>query len=92
MVPPTTTGFLHIARLHGDPVPATYRIVFAALGGRLRGTHAECQGLDELTTFLRRAGVPRPEIELAWQVLAKRRSFSVSRVTLTDTQLDALGL
>jgi hypothetical protein len=87
-----TTGFLHIARLHGDPVTATYRLVFAALGGRLRSTHAECQGLDELTSFLRRAGVPIPKIELAWRGLAKRRTYSVARVMLTDTQLDALGL
>jgi len=87
-----TTGFLHITRLRGDPVTATYRIVFAALGGRLRSTHAECLGLDELTSFLRRAGVPIPEIELVWQSLAKRRSHSIARVALTDAQIDALGL
>jgi hypothetical protein len=87
-------GFLHITRGHGDidPVNAEYRIVFAPLGGRLRGRHAGCQGLDALTDFLRQAGVPLPEIERAWQSLAKRRIHSVPRITLTPAQLDALGL
>ncbi|HSE03885.1 MAG TPA: hypothetical protein VLK35_06985 [Methylomirabilota bacterium] len=88
----TATGFLHITRLRGDPVNAEYQIVFAPLGGRLRGRHARCQGLDVLTTFLQRAGVPLPEIERAWQNLAKRRIHSVSRVALTPAQLEALGL
>ncbi len=68
-------GFLHITRVHGDtdPVKAESRIVFAPLGGRLRDRHAQCQGLDALTDFLRQAGVPLPEIELAWQNLARRR-------------------
>jgi hypothetical protein len=87
-------GFLHITRVHGniDPVNAEYRIVFAALEGRLRTRQAQCLGLDGLTDFLRQAGVSRPEIERAWQSLAKRRIYSVPRVTLTQAQLEALGL
>lgn len=87
-------GFLHITRVNGhiDPVTAEYRIVFAPLGGRLRSRHAQCQGLDALTDFLRQAGVPLPEIELAWQNLARRRIYSVPRITLTPAQLEALGL
>jgi hypothetical protein len=90
----SASGFLHITRLHGavDPVNAEYRIVFAPLGGRLRSRQARCQGLDALTDFLRQAGVPLPEIERAWQNLAKRRIYSVPRITLTPTQLEALGL
>ncbi len=63
------TGFLHITRVqdHIDPVKAAYRLVFAPLGGRLRSRHPYRQGLDALTDFLRQAGVPLPEIELAWQ-------------------------
>jgi hypothetical protein len=45
-----------------------------------------------LTSFLRRAGVPLPEIERAWQNLARRRIYSVPRVTLTQAELDDLGL
>jgi hypothetical protein len=87
-------GFLHITRGPGpiDPVNAEYRIVFAPLGGRLRTRHAQCQGLDALTDFLRQAHVPLPEIERAWQSLAKRRIYSVPRVALTPAQIDALGL
>jgi len=87
-------GFLHITRVHGhtDPVIAEYRIVFAPLGGRLRSRHAQCQGLDALTDFLRQAGVPLPEIERAWQNLVRRRIYSVPRVTLTRAQLESLGL
>jgi hypothetical protein len=87
-------GFLHITRIHGpsDPVNAEYRIVFAPLGGRLRSRHARCQGLDGLTDFLRQAGVPLPEIERAWQNLAKRRIYSIPRVALTRAQISALGL
>ena len=88
------TGFLHITRVHGhvDPVNAKYQIVFAPLGGRLRSRHALCQGLDGLTDFLRQAGVPLPEIERAWQHLAKRRIYSVQRVALTQAQIEALAL
>jgi hypothetical protein len=87
-------GFLHITRVHGDidPVNAEYRIVFAPLGGRLRSRHAQCQGLDTLTDFLRQAGVSLPEIERAWQNLARRRLYSVPRIMLTPAQLEALGL
>jgi hypothetical protein len=85
-------GALHISRFEGDPVTATYQIVFAPEGGRLRSRRAQCQGLDELTSFLRRAGVPVPAIELAWLRLAKRGFYSFPRVRLTDIQLDALGL
>jgi hypothetical protein len=87
-------GFLHITRIHGplDPVSAEYRIVFAPLGGRLHTRHAQCQGLDALTDFLRQAGVPLPEIEQAWQNLARRRIYSVPRVALTHAQIEALGL
>ena len=89
-----TLGFLHITRGPGpiDPVNAEYRIVFAPLGGRLRNQHALCQGLDGLTDFLRQARVPLPEIERAWQNLARRRIHSVPRVALTRPQIDALGL
>ena len=88
------TGFLHITRVDGqiDPVNAEYRIVFAPLGGRLRSRHVQCQGLDALTDFLRQAGVPLPEIELAWQNLARRRIYSFPRITLTPAQLEVLGL
>jgi hypothetical protein len=88
------TGFLHITRVHGhiDPVNADYQVVFAPLGGRLRSRQAPCQGLDGLTDFLRHAGVPLPEIERAWQNLAKRRIYSVPRVSLTRAQIEALGL
>jgi hypothetical protein len=88
------TGFLHITRIHGplDPVNAEYQIVFAPLGGRLRSRHALCQGFDGLTDFLRRARVPLPEIERAWQNLAKRRIYSVPGVLLTRAQIEALGL
>jgi hypothetical protein len=87
-------GFLHIIRVHGplDPVSAEYRIVFAPLGGRLHNRHAQCQGLDALTDFLRQAVVPLPEIERAWQNLAKRRIYSVPQVALTQVQIEALGL
>lgn len=87
-------GFLHITRVPGpvDPINAEYRVVFAPLGGRLHDRHALCQGLDGLTDFLRRAGVPLPEIERAWQNLAKRRIYSVPRVSLTRAQIEALGL
>ena len=73
-----------------DPINAEYRIVFAPLGGRLR--NAQCHGLDTLTDFLRLAHVPLPEIERAWQHLAKRRIYSVPRVALTRAQIDAFGL
>ena len=88
-----TVGFLHITRVHGpvDPVNAQYRIVFAPLGGRLRSSQALCQGLDGLTDFLRRARVPIPEIEQAWQNLAKRRIYSVPQVALKQAQIEALG-
>jgi hypothetical protein len=36
--------------------------------------------------------VPLPEIERAWQHLARRRIYSVPGVALTPGQLDALGL
>ena len=36
--------------------------------------------------------VPLPEIERAWQNLAKRRIYSVPGVALTQAQIDALGL
>ena len=88
------TGFLHITRAPGDidPVSAEYRIVFAPLGGRLRRRQVHCQGLDALTDFLRQAAVPLQEIERAWQNLARRRIYSVPRVTLTPAQLEALRL
>jgi hypothetical protein len=89
-----TRGLLHITRIHGplDPVDAEYQIVFAPLGGRLRSRHARCRGLDGLTDFPRHARVSLPEIEKAWQNLAKRRIHSVQGVALTPVQLDALGL
>ena len=88
------TGFLHITRSQDqiDPVNAEYRIVFAPLGGRLRSRHALCHGLDALTDLLRQARVPLPEIELAWQNLARRRIYSVPGISLTPAQLEALGL
>jgi hypothetical protein len=48
------TGFLHVMRVPArlDPVNAEYRIVFAPLGGRLRGRRVSCLGLDALTDFL----------------------------------------
>jgi len=73
-------------------VNAEYRIVFAPLGGRLRTRHAQCQGLDALTDFLRQAHVPLPEIARAWQNLAKRRIYSIPQVAMTPAQIDALGL
>lgn len=90
----SATGFLHIVRLSGtvDPVAATYRIAFAPLGARLRGRHVTCQGLDALTDFLRQAGVPIPEIERAWRMLARHRFHAIPRVTLTSFQIEALGL
>jgi hypothetical protein len=93
-MPEASTGFLHITRGPGDidPVNAEYRIVFAPLGGRLRSRHAQCHGLDALTDFLRQARVPLPEIERAWQNLARRRIYSVPRIRLTPAQLEALGL
>jgi hypothetical protein len=36
--------------------------------------------------------VPLPEVERAWQNLARRRIYSVARVALTRAQIDALGL
>ena len=88
------TGFLHIVRLTGavDPVIAEYRIAFAPLGGRLRGRHVRCQGLDRLTDVLRQARVATPEIERAWRTLARHRFHAIPRVTLTPAQLEALGL
>jgi len=40
------TGFLRVVRVSTrvDPVNAEYRIVFAPLGGRLRGRRVSCQG------------------------------------------------
>ncbi len=89
----SVTGFLHIVRLSGvvDPVVATYRLAFAPLDARLRSRHVFCQGLDALTDFLRRAGVPILEIERAWRILARRRFHSIPRVTLTADQIEALG-
>jgi hypothetical protein len=86
-------GFLHVVRIGGnvDPVNAVYRIAFAPLDGSLRGRQAR-EGLDALTDFLRQAGVPIPEIERTWQVLAKRRVHSIPRIALTPAQLEALGL
>ena len=75
-----------------DPVVATYRIAFAPLGGRLRGRHVTCQGLDALTDFLRRARVPILGIERAWRMLASRRFHAIAHVTLSPAQLEALGL
>ena len=88
------TGFLHVVRVptRVDPVNAEYRIVFAPLGGRLHGRRVSCQGLDALTDFLRRAGVPIPDIERAWQTLVRRRVHSIARIALTPAQLEALGL
>ena len=88
------TGFLHVVRVSArvDPVNAEYRIVFAPLGGRLRGRRVSCQGLDALTDFLRRAGVPIPEIERVWQTLVRRRVHSIPRIALTPAKLEALGL
>ena len=88
------TGFLHVTRVAArvDPVNAEYRIIFAPLGGRLRGRRVSCQGLDTLTDFLRQAGVPIPEIERAWQTLVRRRVHSIPRIVLTPAQLKALGL
>jgi hypothetical protein len=83
------TGFLHVMRVPArvDPVNAEYRIVY-----RLRGRRVSCLGLDALTDFLRRAGVPIPEIERAWQTLVRRRVHSIPRVVLTPAQLEALRL
>jgi hypothetical protein len=88
------TGFLHIVRIGGDidPVNAEYRIAFAPLDGRLRGRQARCEGLDVLTDFLRRAGVPIPEIERTWQALARRRVHSIPRIALTPAKIESLGL
>lgn len=90
----SATGFLHIVRLNGtvDPVLATYRIAFAPLGGRLRGRHVTCQGLEGLTSFLRRARVPTAEIERAWRMLATRRFHAIAQVRLTPAQIEALGV
>ena len=46
------TGFLHVVRVPArvDPVNAEYRIVFAPLGGRLRGRRVSCQGLEFRTS------------------------------------------
>lgn len=90
----SATGFLHVVRLNGtvDPVVATYRIAFAPLGGRLRGRHVTCQGLDALIDFLRRARVPIPEIERAWRMLTSRRFHAIAHVTLTQAQVEALAL
>jgi hypothetical protein len=73
-------------------VNAVYRIAFAPLDGSLRRRHAQREGLDSLTDFLRQAGVPMPEIERTWQALAKRRVHSIPRIALTSAQLEALGL
>jgi len=88
------TEFLHIVRRDApiDPVNAEYRIAFAPLGGRLRSRHVMVQGLDQLTAFLRQAHVGTPEIERAWRALVRRRVHSISRVGLTPTQIEALGL
>ena len=87
-------GFLHVVRIGGnvDPVNAVYRIAFAPLDGSLRGRQAQREGLDALTDFLRQTGVPIPEIERTWQVLAKRWVHSIPRIALTPAQLEALGL
>lgn len=87
-------GFLHIIRLNAaaDPVTAEYRVAFAPLGGRLRGRHVTCRGLDELTDLLRLAGVPIVEIERAWETLVKRRFHAIPRVGLTATRIEELGL
>jgi len=62
------------------------------LGGRLRSRHVTVQGLDWLTTFLRQAHVPTPEIERAWRALATRRVHSIPRVGLTPAEIETLGL
>jgi hypothetical protein len=87
------TGFLHIVRLNAavDPVSAEYRIAFAPLGGRLRGRHVTCRGLDGLTEVLQQAGVPIEAIERAWEILAKRRFHAIPRVVLTPTRIEELG-
>src|SRR5258708_28574139 len=87
-------GFLHVVRIGEDidPVNSVYRIAFAPLDGSPRSRHAQREGLDALTDFLRQAGVPIPEIERTWQALAKRRVHSIPRIALTPAQLEALGL
>ncbi len=87
------TGFLHIVRLNAavDPVCAEYRVAFAPLGGRLRGRHVTCRGLDQLTDLLQRAGVAIPAIERAWETLARRRFHAIPRVVLTPARIEALG-
>jgi hypothetical protein len=87
------TGFLHIVRTEArlDPVTAEYRLAFAPLDGPLHSRHVIVQGLDGLTTFLRRAHVPIPEIERTWRTLARRRVHSIPRVRLTPAQIEALG-
>ena len=88
-------GFLHVVMVGRliDPVHAEYRIAFAPLDDPLRDRrHVTRQGLDALTDFLRQAGVPLPEIERAWQALARRRVHSIPRIALTPAQIEALGL
>ena len=88
------TGFLHIFRVEApvDPVQASYRVAFAPLGGRLRGRHVTCDGLEGLTRILRRAHVSTQMIERTWMALARRRIYSVAHVTLTQGELETLGL
>ena len=88
------TGVLHIIRLNAavDPVSAEYRIAFAPLGGRLGRRHVICHGLDQLTDFLLRAGLPIPEIEHVWRTLARRRFHAIPRVALTQVRIEELGL
>lgn len=44
---------------------------------------AHVHGLDAPTDLLRQSGVPTPEIEAAWQILAVQPTHQVLRVRLT---------
>jgi hypothetical protein len=87
-MPAIVEGRLDITRLESpgvDPISAEYVVTFwlPPMGRAGAIQLARVQGLDALTALLRQSGVPTPEIEAAWQILAVPPTHQVSRVRLT---------
>ena len=53
---------------------------------------AKASGFDPLTAFLRKFGVPAPDIAIALQVLMAESSHKIPNVLLTQAMLRDLGL
>jgi len=75
-------GFLHITRDLGpiDPVDARIPDRLRTTGRPLRNRHARAKALTRSPISFGKPAYPFPEIERAWQNLAKPRIYSVPRV------------